>query len=291
MKRAECFLKKYKSLSQNLKKVKKQTLKTGTPETIHQLRVSLKKTNAFFRLLESINSEFDASEAFKPFKKIFKKAGRVRDINVQSDLLKKLEKEFKMKVSHQHALLKKKEKNEFQSYKKYLKKNAGRFDKKIGKKELKIFDDDPSLLKIKLYLVKQLEQIIDLMTSKKIDNSRLHKIRIQLKEYFYNVDLVNECILKNKIIVRHLAQLHELQDQLGKWHDRSTMYNFTGEPDQQLSREEKKSMRHLHSKLGKSNKELTRDLKKQFPPMLINFERIKNGLTGTIKNQELRTKN
>src|SRR5206468_10771626 len=98
---------------------------------------------------------------------------------VQSELIMKLEKKFGMKMSSQREILRHKEKKGFQHYRKFWMRHKSRFNKLASKSEIKLLDDDSSVLKIKLYLVKQLNKINGFMNQKLIDNSHLHQIRIR----------------------------------------------------------------------------------------------------------------
>src|ERR1700757_2161449 len=60
-----------------------------SPNDFHTLRVEIKKIKAFLVLLEDCNKEFDHRAFSKPFKDIFKVAGKVRELQVERSTLKK----------------------------------------------------------------------------------------------------------------------------------------------------------------------------------------------------------
>ena len=57
--------------------------KEYTTETFHQLRVEIKKLNAFFDLVDSSSKKFRRKKMIAPFKIIFRQAGKVRDLQIE----------------------------------------------------------------------------------------------------------------------------------------------------------------------------------------------------------------
>src|SRR5258708_6187319 len=58
-------------------------------QNFHQLRIEIKKLNAFYALINYRSKEFKKKKTFKPLKQIFKQAGKVREIQLEQALLKK----------------------------------------------------------------------------------------------------------------------------------------------------------------------------------------------------------
>src|SRR5688572_32167235 len=58
-------------------------------KTFHKLRVELKKLNAILKLISFCAQDLNREKTFKPFKKVFRKAGKVREIQVEEKMLKK----------------------------------------------------------------------------------------------------------------------------------------------------------------------------------------------------------
>ncbi len=59
-----------------------------TKEDVHELRLEIKKLKALFTLLRHGKSNFPARKYYKPLKTIFEKAGEIRIIHVELELLK-----------------------------------------------------------------------------------------------------------------------------------------------------------------------------------------------------------
>lgn len=66
-------------------------LETPTPqytaETFHQLRVEIKKLNTIFDLIKFCNKDFKQKKTFKPFKLIFRQAGKIRELQLEEVML------------------------------------------------------------------------------------------------------------------------------------------------------------------------------------------------------------
>lgn len=60
-----------------------------TAGTFHKLRVELKKLKALLDLVNYRSKDFKRSSTYKPFKKVFRQAGKVRELQIQEAMLKK----------------------------------------------------------------------------------------------------------------------------------------------------------------------------------------------------------
>src|SRR5688572_11902253 len=60
-----------------------------TQATFHKLRVEIKKIDACFHLINFCSAKFKRKKTFEPFKAIFKQAGRIRELQVEENILKK----------------------------------------------------------------------------------------------------------------------------------------------------------------------------------------------------------
>src|SRR5439155_23698783 len=121
-----------------------------------------------------------------------------------------------------------------------------------------------SEVKFQLYFVRKISNLIESMNRSQMKRSTIHKVRIELKEFFYNLIFINNCVLKNKLVENHIQGLHHFQDEIGKWHDQVSMYKLTARQDKQVSKKEKESMKFLHQKLHGLMDSKTNKLKKEF---------------------------
>lgn len=82
-------LNKYlKKRNKNIEKLLSTPRLKCTPEIFHYLRVEIKKLRTLFSLLKS-SVKYDQKKKEKPFRKVFKQAGIVREIQVEQEMLQR----------------------------------------------------------------------------------------------------------------------------------------------------------------------------------------------------------
>src|SRR5215469_5157746 len=64
----------------------KAFLETGDQEQLHKFRVQVKKLRAMLTLFENASKEPGLTKLFKPVKKIFRRAGVIRDAHIHLKL-------------------------------------------------------------------------------------------------------------------------------------------------------------------------------------------------------------
>ena len=77
------FIDYHNFLHEKYKKAFKESYHSGSAGSIHRLRVTIKKYNAFFRLLKYLNKDFQSKKTFSTLKELFKKAGKLRNIQMK----------------------------------------------------------------------------------------------------------------------------------------------------------------------------------------------------------------
>ena len=94
-------MKALKSDSNYLKKIRKNitTLLKKSPEKFededyHKLRVEIKKLKALAGFVEFSNQKFSKKKQLKPFSKIYKYAGKVRELQLEVSFLQKNNAQF-----------------------------------------------------------------------------------------------------------------------------------------------------------------------------------------------------
>lgn len=185
-------------------------VKDQNHEALHQLRVEVKKANSLLKLQEFKNPKTKTIYFFRPIRKIFKKAGLIREAQLNLENLESFQiQDEKMKLRLQNI----------------VQKQTKDFLSKIGD-----FEDQ-----INKSLKKTLKRIEPIKEEKGLDFYRFH-LNLAAKK------------LKRKLLVNHLHEsrkslkvlihLHELpsfdqigdlkinwpyldllQDKIGKWHD------------------------------------------------------------------------
>lgn len=201
------FKTRKKALLSQLGKPKKKY----TPETFHQLRVEIKKLNALFDLIDSSSKKFRRKKMIKPFKIIFRQAGKVRDLQIEEATFKKyiqddLLLEYRTKLKKQQGKEKK-------LYFSLLNDKTTRLLKKKYKKT------NPFLYKIDCkkvnrHLLIKAAKIKDVLRQPNLDIGQLHELRKLLKIYYYNQ--MSQSLENQK---QTTAKKENLTELLGKWND------------------------------------------------------------------------
>lgn len=184
---------------------------TCTPATFHQLRVEIKKLRALFELINDCAPAFKRKKNFKPFRVLFRQAGKVREIQVEEGLLKKYFTGNTLQV-YRNSLkqLRIKERNQYfllltDELTAHLEKNFH---------TLKTFLSKVNKKRLNAYLTRQREEIRKKLSAKNLPQSELHELRKRLKTYAYNSRLSPDEKQTGTFLTKtRLAAL------LGQWHD------------------------------------------------------------------------
>ncbi len=193
-------------------------------ESVHQLRVSIKKFRAVSKLLEYLMPETgrENKQQLEKLRELFKLAGRLRDAQVQLILLNYYRAELNIEDTGFEYFLKK---NERSALRKFL---AGfsLFNKMISSQPFHRLN----LKKPELNLAESLRPIASKLLEKRImklrktfqaadNDSMLHNVRIQLKQirYMLGILTMQDSFFKKYDIAMTGLRVAEIQ--LGRWHD------------------------------------------------------------------------
>ena len=169
--------------------------------------------NAALRIVNHCSPDFPRKKIFQPYKTIGKSAGEVREIQLEESAIRKLPpdqftRNYLLMLKEQR-LVKKKEFVEIKIQAKALLKK--RIDKILP------FADDINTVSASVYLNELKKNCIEQMNREKLNPATIHKLRMILKEYLYNFEVINS---NSKLT---LKPLYQLQDLIGKWHDLSVI--------------------------------------------------------------------
>ena len=205
------LLKYFKSRKKALTFLLRYSKRKFSKKAFHRFRVEIKRLNALLQILSWADPTFDPKSANKPIRKLFKKAGPIREMQLEKDLLTEhnlLEQMPKLKKQLDKEIQKRR--NEFfksrnLSRSKKIKKRFKRIQKEI--KNRKKFD-------FTLIIEDQWEEILQ-MISLGIDSKNAHLLRKKLKTYQYSLEILG----RNNFPI-HIPKIEELSSLLGAWHDR-----------------------------------------------------------------------
>jgi len=189
-------------------------------ETVHQMRVNLKKQTSFFRLLEVLDEEFSADLAFETLSRLYKKAGRVRDVQVERAVVSKDESRLRL----DHAFSEWLQQREAEQREKLERFEANYSLVPVRELSRHIIDRVRVLPTRHIqegmprYFAQALRRLrVDL---EELDQDHLHDLRKGIKELYYNL-LLLDLLLPQKLSKKSfMRRLNKWQNLLGKWHDK-----------------------------------------------------------------------
>jgi CHAD domain-containing protein len=193
-------------------------------EQLHLLRVAIKKVKAILDLLEA---NYDVNYDRKILKKVFNKAGKIRELHLNVLLLKRLHCQPESVIVELE-----KEKIELQEI---LATNIPVYIKGVKKfrKQADISFPLPSFNKIEKYLAKKRRK-----ACRKFDahtRNGMHAFRMKIKSLLFVYSVLPDTV-KNKLGLP-IELLQDLQEEVGAWHDTWAAIQFLQRKklDQQLS--------------------------------------------------------
>jgi CHAD domain-containing protein len=221
-------------------------------ESIHELRIIIKKIRAVYHLLASSDSGFDFDKHFEPFNRIFKVAGKIRDVDITLERISKFASGKRKQDLQNIAKILHRERIAYvlkaETIAKQILEDGALYDETADRIiEKKIDRSD-----LKQYLAQTLSEIKD-ETRKHISNGRLHGIRKLYKEYLYDSKGTGTDAEKN--LGEKYSYADDLQKQIGDWHD----YLIACKMLKDISQEEK-TVDKILQKLKKEKKRLKKSI-------------------------------
>jgi CHAD domain-containing protein len=170
-------------------------LKTTNQEELHQFRVQVKKLRALLVLLDLRDRHKKLVRCFKPVKKVFKVAGKLRDAYISGGLTNKKTDD---EVLQNFQLIAVRYKNNIRKTRRDLKSEL----RPIKNKTLRQFYSS------------QLRLIADALAAQP-SSQQLHNCRKLIKVLLYNYPLVHNGLMLDL----DTAYLDQMQEMIGNWHD------------------------------------------------------------------------
>ena len=225
--------------------------KRPTKDSVHDLRVAIKKKRSYLRLNEEFTKE-EWRTSFSEIKQLFRSFGRLRDFDMSLDLARRSERKWQM------SLL---------SFKQYLNTNRSltrRWAKRsaINFNEQQLIFDFPFSFFNNLSIVEITEKITDLSNEKIKKVKRLkkhfhknaHEIRKQLKDVLYWLKICPKDVMDNIFDVKHLDQCLKY---LGNWQDQFIFKRKIRQYKKELaSKDEKQILAELEKNINNVQKDL-----------------------------------
>jgi CHAD domain-containing protein len=218
----ECLWTYYGNLQRIIEENYNLASKYADEDGIHDMRVGIKRLRAYFNLIQWINPVFPAKETLKPIRRLFKAAGKIRDIHVQQELVRKWASELDLEMSEYYNFLKQSEMEE-----------RTRFLPAAKKFDLGIFQKNWILIQNTLHFISteyiqykaderfnsQIDGLIKFKEKENFIEDDYHAIRIQAKEARYTLEVLQTCFPAKEVWTKLNDALRKVHQALGRWHD------------------------------------------------------------------------
>jgi CHAD domain-containing protein len=195
-------------------------------DAIHEMRVALKRLRTFFNLVEALDPGFKAEEAFAGARKLFRAAGRVRNVQILEAEAYRSAKAAGLEISEFYNWLKEAER-----------KAVRRFSRACGAFRSDFFDSAwkrMSVLSAEGLTGRRLRKGLEsrLLTllremrraaAGRRNGRRLHALRTRAKEARYTLEILEECGLTGEEGARLNEHLRDVHQALGRWHDEAVV--------------------------------------------------------------------
>lgn len=200
---------------------------TYDENAIHDMRVAIKKLKALFLFLEHLSEhQFNSSKNYLFYRRVFKSSGKIRDVQIQEQIIYSEIKGLNINCSIYIAHLKQKEEDAKRKFRSICKKTESNSQCKVHNRVLKIVDRLEGLdIKRKGfdYLLNKLNYI-DFLSKKAVNSEKWHEIRTHIKQALYIIDLLNLFFEPDELLLSLHKKLKKFGERLGKWHDYDITY-------------------------------------------------------------------
>lgn len=189
-------------------------------DAIHDLRVEIKRIRALYHLIHAIVPSFSVERHTQSMRKLFKKAGMLRDIDIQQEIVRQGHEKYELSeylnyLKKQELLLRPEFVMACHSFRtQTLKSNRITVMKAIAK-----LSQDQLQIKIGKYADSTLKKIKTLSQRKTQSSQCLHDIRKLTKVARYSLDLWKLGVGSSTQIEKVLKELKSTATLLGEWRD------------------------------------------------------------------------
>lgn len=219
----ECLWTYYGNLQRIVEENYNLAVRFADVEGVHDMRVGIKRLRAYFNLIEWINPVFQAKQNLKPIRRLFKASGKVRDIHVQQELVRRWASELDLEMSEYYNFLKQKETEERKRFADFAKK---KFDLKVFQSNWTLIQNVLSFISTEYIQFKseerfnaQIEELVKFKEKENFIEDDYHAIRILSKEMRYTVEVLQTCFPPKNIWTQLNETLRKVHQALGRWHD------------------------------------------------------------------------
>lgn len=218
----DCFAAYYTSLRERAEADYRRASQYQSVEGIHDFRVDVKRLRALFNLVAWLNPTFPAKRCYKPIRRVFKAGGRMRDPQVQQELVRTQVKTRGLNLSEYFNDLKAQEIAAGEAFTKVCKK----FDLSVFTqiadeiaKALAPLDDETAAAKTQARFNLIIARIVAYRDKQQFVDEDYHQIRINAKESRYVLEIAQHCFPNIGFSDELNNRIRAVHQSLGKWHD------------------------------------------------------------------------
>lgn len=215
-----------------------QARQTLDPESIHQMRVEIKRLKALFQLLEELTADFAAKENLLPIRPLYKSAGKIRDLQVQAGLARQW-----MEESGNRAAL-----NGFCRHLADLEGQAQQgFHEECQNFDASVLDAWKKMLAAVVsrlpanQIRRRAESLLQELQSQLLEQGQaskpednLHPLRILAKRIRHTAELLQMCLASPEPAAETAAAVLDIEQALGQWHDQEVALGFVASYQEQF---------------------------------------------------------
>jgi CHAD domain-containing protein len=193
-------------------------------ELVHELRLSIKKLRALHKLAEhlSVNTIDEHIHIKSRVRQLYKVAGKLRDTQVQIELLARFEDQTGIRYPEFDKWLKTREKKQIQRFGKKPKQVAPQATalsthQKIG--DLLALTDDETILSSAADVLSGIYSTAQDLSAGNMNERKLHRIRTITKQMRYIINIMAHSYRDFKFDEISIESLREIEAVAGNWHD------------------------------------------------------------------------
>jgi len=200
-----------------------ESRKDYTINSVHEMRLCMKRLRALFLFFEALEPDAISTKVMLAnFRKLFKLAGHIRDIQIQKKLALHLEKEMDASYSEYIHYLSKNEKKAIKAFEKKMHGYEPEQDftmlRNIISETIGSYPSENISLRGQTIILDKFN-LIKKMTRSKLNTAQLHSVRTKLKQIAYLLKIWKGHDNVTQIIPVERVHLQFVEIKLGQWHD------------------------------------------------------------------------
>jgi CHAD domain-containing protein len=191
-------------------------------EAIHKMRTSTKRLRALFQLIEFVSvKKFKAKKQLKKIRSLFKHAGKIREIQIEYELVTKYEAILNITYPAYKEYLKLREHKEIAAFLKSIPRITERDNILKHNYILKTIDTIPAddMPAYASDFINWKKKQLTKLNAKPASNHRIHTNRTYIKQLYYLFHILTSLTGQSNILNRSAEQLRAIEQLIGSWHD------------------------------------------------------------------------